>query len=252
MSATLGYSQLKFERIGVKTTVPNNDVAKLMYYLSCVLNVIKYEQQNSKLTDYANYYNLNEEEKDVLLSLVLLFNPAIFLEAKIFLVAPSLLTNNNANDFFKITDERIGIHVSEQIMIGGKSVKVMKIMVCSQSWLEKYYFIPFKNCLEEKNNERNNVAIYSSRNISSRNEINDKSNGIINQRNSNDSNRLYNSNHYDNQSLRNNPATDYGTIYIREKCKSCGSTSSPEYSEGCNGARCWCYTILLVYLCPFF
>ena len=123
MSATLGYSQLKFERIGVKTTVPNNDVAKLMYYLSCVLNVIKYEQQNSKLTDYANYYNLNEEEKDVLLSLVLLFNPAIFLEAKIFLVAPSLLTNNNANDFFKITDERIGIHVSEQIMIGESLLK---------------------------------------------------------------------------------------------------------------------------------
>ena len=46
------------------------------------------------------------------------------------------------NDFLKITDERIGVHVNQEIMIGGRSVKVLHIMVCKNNWLDKYYNIP--------------------------------------------------------------------------------------------------------------
>ena len=43
MSATLGYNSLKVEAIGQKVYVPDNDYARLMYYLSCVFTVIQYD-----------------------------------------------------------------------------------------------------------------------------------------------------------------------------------------------------------------
>ena len=41
MSATLGINKIKVEAYGVRTTVQNDNIAKLMYYLDCVLIVIE-------------------------------------------------------------------------------------------------------------------------------------------------------------------------------------------------------------------
>ena len=41
LSATVNIKNLKVEKKGVNTTVPNNDLAKLMYYLDCVFSVIQ-------------------------------------------------------------------------------------------------------------------------------------------------------------------------------------------------------------------
>ena len=62
MSATLGVNRVRFETFGTRVTVPNDNIAKLMYYLDCVLVVIEYDGSN-KLTDYQHYYDLNNEEK---------------------------------------------------------------------------------------------------------------------------------------------------------------------------------------------
>ena len=44
MSATLGINKLLVEKIGTKVQLPNNDLARLMYYLNCVFSVIQYDQ----------------------------------------------------------------------------------------------------------------------------------------------------------------------------------------------------------------
>ena len=62
MSATLGINKLSVERTGVEVQVPNNNLARLMYYLSCIFNVIQYNE-NNKLSDYKNYFYLTNEEK---------------------------------------------------------------------------------------------------------------------------------------------------------------------------------------------
>ncbi len=62
MSGTLGVNKIKVEATGTKTTVTNDNIAKLMYYLDCVLKVIEYDRSN-KLTNYEHYYNLNNENK---------------------------------------------------------------------------------------------------------------------------------------------------------------------------------------------
>ena len=114
-----------------------------MYYLKCIFTVIQYYESN-KLSDYQNYYYLTEDEKKTVLALATSFDPKIFLEAKIFVLDNGLLTGNFGNEFFQITDEKVGVHVNQEIMIGGRSVKVLKIMAVKASWLQNTYYNPLR------------------------------------------------------------------------------------------------------------
>ena len=73
-----------------KVTVLENDLARLMYYLDCVLVVIQYEK-NNKLTDYKNYYYLTSEEEIAVYHLAALFTPKIFIDAGVFILNPDLV-----------------------------------------------------------------------------------------------------------------------------------------------------------------
>ena len=84
-----------------------------------------------------------------LFKLVLIFNPKYFVEKGVFIIDENLLPDNLGNQFYQITDERIGIHVNNEIMIGGRTVKVLKVMACSMDWLIEYYFTPWKNIFEK-------------------------------------------------------------------------------------------------------
>ena len=178
MLNTIGISNLKVEKTGVTTNVPKNDLAKLMYYLSCVFIVINYEH-NNKLSDYKNFSNLNEQEKKLVYTLSILFEPKIFISAGIFIVKPELLPPSRANDFFKITDERIGVHVSNEIIIGGRTVKVLNIMVCKTPWLDRNYYSPLKNIIPKQENNEVIINQNISGNTSSRNNLPTDSNKII-------------------------------------------------------------------------
>ena len=96
MSADLDYNSLRVEAIGRSVYIPNNDYAKLMYYLSCVFTVIQYDK-NNKLTDYKHYYLLTKDEENALIILALLFNPKIFLDASIFVYEPNLIPYGYTN-----------------------------------------------------------------------------------------------------------------------------------------------------------
>ena len=139
--------------IGERNNVPNDNVAKLMYYLSCVDTVINY-QGIDKLSDFRNYKRLTVDDASVLFKLVLLYNPEIFLNAKIFILQIDPLPNGADNQFYEITNERIGIHINNQIVIGGRTVRVMKFMVCNPAWLIRNYYRPWKNIFEIAKNYR--------------------------------------------------------------------------------------------------
>ena len=86
-------NRMGIEAIGERTSVPNNDLARLMYYLSCIDTVIQYDEID-RLADYQNYYLLDVNDIVVLLELVLLFNPKFFIEKGIFILDESLLPYN--------------------------------------------------------------------------------------------------------------------------------------------------------------
>ena len=67
------------------------------------------------------------------------------MDYNIFILNSRLLRPEFDNEFFKITDERIGIHINEEVMLGGRQVKVLEIMACNENWIQTYYLDPIKN-----------------------------------------------------------------------------------------------------------
>ena len=43
-----------------------------------------------------------------------------------------------------ITDDRIGFHVNEEIVIGGRVVRVLNVMDCTTQWINTYYNGPLE------------------------------------------------------------------------------------------------------------
>ena len=148
MSGNYNFSRMQVQEMEMYTVdVPDDDVARLMYYLSCVDTVINY-QGIDNLSDYQNYDLLTVDEMVELFKLVLIFNPKYFVEKGVFIIDENLLPDGLGNQFYKITDERIGIHVNNEIFIGGRTVNVLKVMACNMDWLVRNYFRPWKNIFE--------------------------------------------------------------------------------------------------------
>ena len=99
------------------------------------------------LTDYENYDLLNKDQKAILVSLAILFDPNIFIRGGVFILDPSLVPEGSDNEFYQITDERINFHFNDEIMIGGKTRKILKVMACAISWLERFYYNPLNNIM---------------------------------------------------------------------------------------------------------
>lgn len=144
MYGALNNNVISVRPIGYTVEVPNNDIARLMYYLSCVDTVINYGKEDM-FTDYEHYYLLTGPERIELIKLVILFNPKFFIDTGIFIVDPSLVPYNCSNEFYEIKDNRINFNINEEIMIGGQYVKVLKIMACTDDWLFRNYINPLKN-----------------------------------------------------------------------------------------------------------
>ena len=149
MSLTLGYQSLDIQSIGQAVSVPENKLAKLMYYLSCVFTVIQIDE-SSRLTDYRNYYLLSKEEEQTVLGLIALFNPKVMMDLSLFIIAPHLVPYGYSNEFYKFTDDKIGVHVNSEVVIGGVTRKVLKIMVCEESWITHNYINPIEGYTEPK------------------------------------------------------------------------------------------------------
>ena len=167
MSTTLKMNKLQIETIGHTVTVPNNSIAKLMYYLSVVLNVIQYNEYNKKFVDYEKYYNLSDEEKNKIIEFANLLKPKIFIDAHILIPNSNLVPEGKSNQFYKITDDIIGFHANKEILIGGRIVKILKVMAFKSNWLNDYYYYPLQQIRESRNRrilnpDNNNYRIKNS------------------------------------------------------------------------------------------
>ena len=141
MSLNLKYQSLDVKMIGRTVSVPGNKLAKLMYYLRCVFTVIQIDE-DTRLTDFENYYDLTKEEEQTVLGLCALFNPKVMIELSLFIIAPELVPEGLSNEFYQITDEKVGVHVNSEVVIGGRVIKVLKIMACTRYWLEANFYDP--------------------------------------------------------------------------------------------------------------
>ncbi len=150
-STTFEIKNVKVKIFGKLVDIPNDPIAKLMYYLNCINEVINYE--SNTLIDYENYKSLSIEEANFVYRLAKVLNPHKFTDAGIFRCEPNFNFNGSGNGFFKRTDETKFFHVDENIMIEGKSVKVLNGMIYNNNWLSTYYYNPI-DMIEERKRKR--------------------------------------------------------------------------------------------------
>jgi hypothetical protein len=129
---------------GTSVSVPNADIAKLMYYLDCVCNVIDYNDGNiRRYRNYSNWANMSDEEDRLIFVLALALSPDE-LEDKVFFNSPSLCPDAS-NEFYEIGQVRNQLLVVQSIISGGQQRRVKKIMAYKQTWMQNNYFQPMRN-----------------------------------------------------------------------------------------------------------
>ena len=141
MSISLDYQSLGIQRTGGEVNIPDNKLAKLMYYLDCVFSVLDIKEY-SFYTKFYNYRLLNKNQEQFVLDLVGKFNPTFMLNNYLFVLDEKLVDYGFTNQFYRVTDKKIKIHANSQVFIGGKSVTVLKIMYCKPAWFNQFYYDP--------------------------------------------------------------------------------------------------------------
>ena len=139
---------LASKRFTVKDTtrqvfIPGNPKAKLMYYLNCISGVLNTNKLN-RYTNYSQYYYIPDSKIPDIVALATIFNPEIMIKSGIFMIDEYI---DLGNRFLEITGETIGIHANQEMVIGGIVVRVLKIMLCTKTWLKNYYFEPIVDIL---------------------------------------------------------------------------------------------------------
>ena len=154
MAAFLERQQIGIKDTTTKTTVPNNPVAKLMYYFNCVCTCIDDSDDSTfrRLRQYqSNYNSLSDEEEAMLLVLCLALSPDKLIDSVFFL---SEDTGEFSNRFLELSAVSTKLIVSESLLIGGQRKRVQSIMLFQKSWLENNYLNPMKAYLERPNRGR--------------------------------------------------------------------------------------------------
>ncbi|CAF5086121.1 unnamed protein product, partial [Rotaria sp. Silwood1] len=114
--AYLQHNQYGFKDTSVNVNVPNNDVARLMYYLNCVCSAIQYNDSDlSRFRNYRNWASLSSEDIRLLLVLCLTLRPDL-LDDKVFFHSDALC-GDSSNKFFEISQVRNQLLAVQSIVI---------------------------------------------------------------------------------------------------------------------------------------
>ena len=141
MFQTTNYDAKKF---GQSVTIPNADIARIMYYIDCVCTVIDYRDNDiQRYRNYSNWANMSDAEDRLIFLLALALSPDE-LEDKVFFNDSDLCGDSN-NQFYEIGQVRNQLLVVQSVVVGGQSRQVKKIMAYELAWMNQFYFQPMRN-----------------------------------------------------------------------------------------------------------
>ncbi|CAF0784663.1 unnamed protein product [Adineta steineri] len=112
---------------GQPCDVPKNDVARLMYYFSCICELVDYQgscPNIERYCDYRSYRTMTDDDISVMLGLChSFFGPGKFERAKILICNSKLCKPGFANSFYEITQTKtaMGVAVKPSVIIAGKN-----------------------------------------------------------------------------------------------------------------------------------
>ena len=155
------YHKLEVQEVDEKSEVPNNKRAKLLYYLKCVSKVID-SAIEERYTHFKAYILITYLEEQTILKLASTFNPTVMRNLNLFIIEPDFVSVGKENEFYDISDERFAGKIKSEVVIEEVPRKVLKVMVCKESWIKKYYEEPLK----EYGNSSENYTKISENDIS--------------------------------------------------------------------------------------
>jgi hypothetical protein len=144
MAVAIDRNEIGFNRTTHSTIIPNNDIAKIMYYLHCVCKALHYDQDEDirHYTDYANWARLSIEEQTFLLYLCHTFSLDV-LDDKVFFHCEELCVQFTI-EFYDISQVHHRLVAVESIIIAGRAHRVTCIMAYKMSWMQMYYLEPMQ------------------------------------------------------------------------------------------------------------
>jgi hypothetical protein len=146
-------SNIGVREYGTTVSVPDNDVARCMYYLNCVCAVIDYDDTSiRRYTNYQRYWALSADEIEIVYKLCLTLSPDEF-EDKVFFQSDAMC-GSTGNNFFEINQVRNRLGVIGSILVAGRTRQVTKIMTYKVSWIRTNYFGPMNRLADRFNPER--------------------------------------------------------------------------------------------------
>ena len=120
MAVVFQRNEVEFERTGVQVNVPNNDVARLMYYLQCVCTSINCNNDPDiqRFTNYKNWSYLSIDEQKALVVVCYAFSADV-LDNRVFFHSDTLCVVGR-NEFYTINQVRDRLLAAESIIIAGR------------------------------------------------------------------------------------------------------------------------------------
>ena len=141
MAAMMGRVQISVKDTTTPTTVPNDPIAKLMYYFNCVASCVELEDSDfNRLRDYKNYTRLTSDDKAKVLALCLALSPDKLIGT---IFHPS--NDCGSNKFLELSAVKTNLLVTDSLVVGGQSKKIHTIMLFEKSWMESYYIEPLRS-----------------------------------------------------------------------------------------------------------
>jgi hypothetical protein len=142
-----------FRQVGTFASVPDNDIARCMYYLKCVCSVIDCGNENIlRYTTYQNYSRLSVDEHEVVYKLCLLLSPDEF-EDKLFFDNDALC-GSSGNEFYEISQVQHVVRAVGSIVIAGQRRQATSIMAYKMSWMRANYLGPMSRLADRFNPQR--------------------------------------------------------------------------------------------------
>ena len=148
MAAVIGSTEINIKKTGSPTTVPENPIAKLMYYFHCICSCVEADDDYTtrRLRDYQNnYLRLSDEEEAKLLILCLALSPDKLIGTILFPVKDEEDLDGMVANFFEVSAVSTRVVVSQSLLIGGQQKKVHKILMFKKAWIESNYYDPLRS-----------------------------------------------------------------------------------------------------------
>lgn len=138
-----GRTEIGIKKTSSPCTVPDDDRARLMYYLNCICSILDFGDTGEvrRLRQYNNYY-LSDEKERTLIALCYTLSPDVLNNKCIFNVE----NQDRGNAMYELSAVRTQFVVTPAIFIGGQQRRVTEIMTYTTAWIMRYWYHPMQVC----------------------------------------------------------------------------------------------------------